>query len=232
MSTNVTCDAVQDTLVTGALGDLDHQHITGCATCKGWIQMTESIGTELSEVPAVAGQRPQWIAELHARSARRRKRVVWGSVALGLATSAALAILLLRPSTQTTPDESEQPSAIPAPVAPDTYTTQPTALRPQNVPPSLLEGVRVAGEKNIVPDDATKTEISRSGIDRIIGSFKLCISPAGAVTHVAQLKSTGFAAYDSKIVDTIRTQWRYKPYMVNNEAIPVCTAVTFIYTQK
>jgi hypothetical protein len=26
--------------------------------------------------------------------------------------------------------------------------------------------------------------------------------------------------------------WRYKPYLVNGKAVPVCTAVTFIYSQK
>ena len=47
---------------------------------------------------------------------------------------------------------------------------------PQNVPPTMLEGSRIAGEKMISPDDVTKTEIQRSGKDRIIGSFKLCLT--------------------------------------------------------
>jgi hypothetical protein len=100
------------------------------------------------------------------------------------------------------------------------------------VPPTLLEGSRIAGEKMITPDDVTKTEISRSGKDRLVGSFKLCLSTAGAVSQVTQLKSTGFPAYDSKILNKMRTEWRYKPYMVNGKAVPVCTAVTFIYSQK
>jgi len=45
------------------------------------------------------------------------------------------------------------------------------------------------------------------------------------------LKSTGFPAYDSKIQTKIRGEWRYKPYNVNGKAVPVCTAVTFIYNQ-
>ena len=58
----------------------------------------------------------------------------------------------------------------------------PPPAPPQNVPPTLLEGSRIAGEKMIVPDDVTKTEIQRSGKDKIIGSFKLCINASGAVT--------------------------------------------------
>jgi len=108
----------------------------------------------------------------------------------------------------------------------------PPPAPPQNVPPTLLEGSRIAGEKQISPDDVTKTEIQRSGKDKIIGSFKLCLTAEGAINNVTMLKSTGFPAYDSKITSKMRGEWRYKPYMVNGKAVPVCTAVTFIYSQK
>jgi len=49
---------------------------------------------------------------------------------------------------------------------------------------------------------------------------------------VTQLKSTGFPGYDTTIKHTIETTWRYAPYLVNGKAIPVCTAVTFIYSQQ
>ena len=45
------------------------------------------------------------------------------------------------------------------------------------------------------------------------------------------LKSTGFSAYDQTIQSTIRGTWRYRPFLVNGKAAPVCTAVTFIYSQ-
>ena len=108
----------------------------------------------------------------------------------------------------------------------------PPPAAPQNVPPTLLEGQRIAGEKMISPDDVTKTEIQRSGKDKIIGSFKLCLTAEGGISNVNMLKSTGFPAYDSKIQGKMRSEWRYKPYMVNGRAVPVCTAVTFIYSQK
>ncbi len=108
----------------------------------------------------------------------------------------------------------------------------PPPAAPQNVPPTLLEGSRVSGEKQIIPDDVTKTEIQRSGKDKLIGSFKLCINANGEVTSVNLLKSTGFAAYDSRITGKMRGEWKYRPYAVNGKAVPVCTAVTFIYSQK
>ncbi len=107
----------------------------------------------------------------------------------------------------------------------------PPPAPPQNVPPTLLEGSRIAGEKMIVPNDVTKTEISRSGKDKIVGSYKLCLTVDGNISTISQLKSTGFGAYDAKIQAEMRN-WRYRPYMVNGRAVPVCTAVTFIYSQK
>jgi len=70
----------------------------------------------------------------------------------------------------------------------------------------------------------------RAGKLQVIGSFKLCVDVVGTVTTVNQLKSTGFAAYDAKIMRQMRT-WQYRPFMFNGKAVPVCTAVTFIYTQ-
>jgi periplasmic protein TonB len=107
----------------------------------------------------------------------------------------------------------------------------PPPAPPQNVPPTLLEGSRIAGDKNIIPNDVTKTEIQRSGKDKIVGSYKLCITVDGGISSITQLKSTGFAAYDNKIQAEMRN-WRYKPYLVNGRAVPVCTAVTFVYSQK
>jgi len=108
----------------------------------------------------------------------------------------------------------------------------PPPAAPTVVPPTMLEGSRIRGDKTIVPDDVTKTEIQRSGKDKVIGSFKLCLSATGDISSVTMLKSTGFSAYDGKISSTMRAEWGYKPYMVNGKAVPVCTAVTFIYSQK
>ncbi len=102
---------------------------------------------------------------------------------------------------------------------------------PQNVPPTLLEGSRIAGDKNIAPDDATKTEIRNSGKDKAIGTWKLCIDRAGAITVIKKLKGTGFYRYD-QIIEAGMGEWKYKPFEVNGAPVPVCTAITFIYSQK
>ena len=71
--------------------------------------------------------------------------------------------------------------------------------------------------------------MQRSGKARIVGSFELCVDAAGSVSHVALLKSSGFAAYDDRIVAGLHT-WRYRPYVVDGTGVPVCTAGTFIYS--
>ncbi|MCW5802274.1 MAG: hypothetical protein KIT31_07795 [Deltaproteobacteria bacterium] len=115
-------------------------------------------------------------------------------------------------------------------VSPPPPPPPPPPSLPQNIPPAALESLRVKGNNQIVPDDVTKIEIARAGKDKVVGSYKLCVTAAGAVSVVTPLKSTGFAAYDAKLVGEMKA-WGYKPYMVNGKAVPVCTAVTFIYSQ-
>jgi hypothetical protein len=97
--------------------------------------------------------------------------------------------------------------------------------------PKLLEGYRIAGEKGIVPDDPTKFEIHQSRIRRVDGTFRLCIDETGAVESVLPMRSTGFRAYDAKLIGGMK-QWRYRPYVIDDMPVGVCTAVTFIYTQS
>jgi protein TonB len=107
----------------------------------------------------------------------------------------------------------------------------PPPRAPMNVAPTMLEGSRIAGDKLIVPDDDTKVDITKSGKDKLVASFKLCVADDGAIAQVSMLKCSGFPAYDQKIMTTIRTTWAYRPYVVNGQPQPVCTAVTFIYAQ-
>jgi hypothetical protein len=103
-----------------------------------------------------------------------------------------------------------------------------SAPAPQNIPPTALESLRIAGTRSIIPEPATTAEIVKAGKPRIIGSFKLCVGTTGFVTSVTTLKSTGYPAYDLKLGREMRT-WKFRPYLVNRQPVPVCTAETFIY---
>jgi TonB family protein len=111
-------------------------------------------------------------------------------------------------------------------------TRAPGAAPPRTVPPTQLEARRIAGDKNIVPDDATRSEIQRAGKERIVTSWKLCIDETGAATEVKVLKPSGFAAYDAKIERAMKA-WKYQPFEAPvGRVVPVCTAVTFIYAER
>ncbi len=100
------------------------------------------------------------------------------------------------------------------------------------VAPTALEAQRVSGDKNIVPDDATKMEIERSGRSRVVVPVKICLDDRGRVKSTTILKSSGFDAYDARLTSEIEDTWRYRPFLVNGIATPVCSAVTFIYVQR
>jgi periplasmic protein TonB len=102
---------------------------------------------------------------------------------------------------------------------------------PQVVAPTTLEQMRIAGERLIVPDDVTKTEISRAGKNKLVTTYKICINVSGDVSQVNMLKSSGFPQYDSKISREMKN-WKYRPFTVDGQAKPVCTSVTFIYQQQ
>lgn len=91
-----------------------------------------------------------------------------------------------------------------------------------------LEKLRVAGTKLVVPDDEDKIHLNRK---RLVGSFRLCLDETGHYERGELLQSTGVPRYDAKIARTMM-QWAYRPYVVDGVAIPVCTAVTFIYSQR
>jgi serine/threonine protein kinase len=125
------------------------------------------------------------------------------------------------------------PPPVAAPPSPSPASPSPAApAAPQIVTPSALDANRIAGEKEIIPDENTQSEIGRAGVEKVAGSFKLCVAADGNVSTVTQLKSTGFPAYDSKIQNTIRGKWRYRPFIVDGKPTAVCTAVRFIYSQK
>lgn len=103
---------------------------------------------------------------------------------------------------------------------------------PAIVPPKDLEKLRLAGAATILPDPVTQTEIMRSGKDRLVTVFKLCITDAGAISQLERKKSSGFPAYDATLERVMRSTWRYAPFLIDGVAKPVCTMITFTTRTK
>jgi serine/threonine protein kinase/outer membrane biosynthesis protein TonB len=123
------------------------------------------------------------------------------------------------------------PTPPPAPVvAPVPEPAAPAA--PQVIAPSALDANRIAGSKNIPPDATTQDAIARAGKTQVQASYKVCVNADGALTTISLLKSTGFPDYDAKIQNAMRSEWRYRPFVINGKPTPVCTALRFLYAQK
>ena len=126
------------------------------------------------------------------------------------------------------PDNAPAVETLPLP-PPPSKSKHPTVVLAQNA--RFTQGSRIYGEKLIVPDEATKSAIHEARVPRILGSFRFCLDDTGKVESVLPMRSTGYADYDRKIIAAIRA-WRYSPYKVDEQAVPVCSAVTFIYSQR
>jgi hypothetical protein len=95
---------------------------------------------------------------------------------------------------------------------------------------TLVEGKRISGTPQIFPNDLDKLRLQKSGNPPIAGVFRLCIDDTGAVESVLPIQLTGLAGYDQKIMSTMH-DWKYAPYQIDGEAVPVCTQITFKYSQ-
>jgi hypothetical protein len=90
---------------------------------------------------------------------------------------------------------------------------------------------RTSGKTFVVPDDHTKAAIHNAGISRIVGTYQFCVNDSGHIGNLAMVRSTGVPPYDALIMREI-SHWEYAPYVDEGKVIPVCTAVTFVYTQS
>ncbi len=107
----------------------------------------------------------------------------------------------------------------------------PAPPKPKVVPQVAVEAQRIAGNKNIHPDEATKMQMQRDGESRIVANVKMCLTATGSIKSVNVLKSSGYSDYDRKIQGTMRT-WKYRPFLINGTPTQVCNSVTYIYQQR
>jgi TonB family protein len=98
------------------------------------------------------------------------------------------------------------------------------------VPAKMIEGYRVAGDPQIQPPDAVRVQMVQEQQRQAAGTIRMCLARDGSVASLRVLQSTGYAAYDDRLTAGMRG-WRYKPYRLaaGGNAVPVCTAVTFVF---
>jgi serine/threonine protein kinase len=178
---------------------------------------------------ATVGPRGAEASSARSRSERAEREAAAAPEAPVPDNAAAPAGEPLRPA----PTPPEPLPAPPAAPAPSPVASPPgRAAAPRVISPAVLEANRIAGDKTIAPDAGTQDAIARAGSDAVVSTYKVCVAADGEVSLVTQLRSSGFAAYDEKIRTTIRATWRYRPFVLDGAATPVCTALRFVYSQS
>jgi len=105
----------------------------------------------------------------------------------------------------------------------------PPKPRIASVLPSVLHGLRISGETQLHPSEATQNSMIRSGKSRASGTVRVCISTDGDVASATMAKPTTYAEYDATILAAVKG-WRYRPYTLDGTPVPACSFVTFNYT--
>ncbi len=138
------------------------------------------------------------------------------------------------PNAQVTSLTACQPGEVCGPGIPNVPKIAPPKLppaRPKIVSANMIAGSRLSGTARILPPERVKVQIANDDKQRVVGAMIMCLNTRGGVSKVRVVKSTGYNAYDQKILRKMR-QWRYRPYKVNGTSVPVCTSITFIYRQS
>lgn len=91
--------------------------------------------------------------------------------------------------------------------------------------------LRTSGNDQIGAPSSVRQQMMRADQNKVIGTVKLCVGTDGRVDSAKVLKSTGYDAYDDKLLDEMRA-WRYRPYQHEGEATRFCTAITLVYIMK
>jgi TonB family protein len=118
-----------------------------------------------------------------------------------------------------------EPAPPPAPVAAPKHVEPPRAIAPD-----VLKGLLVQST-SIEPPDVVRMQMTRDDKKKTAVVVKVCIAETGAVTQSSIAKSSGYPAYDEHAVSSVRG-WRYKPYVVDNKAVPACSAVAVAFSLK
>lgn len=123
------------------------------------------------------------------------------------------------------------PTTEPPPPDPPPAQEPPKPPQQHRVAEKVLEQQRVSGDKLIRPDDGTAQRMAREGVNEVRATLRLCLDERGTPSSISVLRSSGYSSYDDKL-EREMSSWRYRPFMVDGVASPVCTSVIFIYRQR
>jgi outer membrane biosynthesis protein TonB len=88
---------------------------------------------------------------------------------------------------------------------------------------------RTAGTAELPPDADTAKAMLASGRSKVITSWKVCVSPDGAVDEASPIRSSGFVTWDAALAAGIKA-WRFTPLTSDGEPARACTSYTFAWS--
>jgi hypothetical protein len=94
--------------------------------------------------------------------------------------------------------------------------------------PSELEKLRASGEPHPGLPPGTSQIAQRTHVTTIAMVVSLCLSEAGVPTTVELTQPSTYDEANQKILKDVHA-WRFHPYVVGGQALPVCTRMRFVY---
>jgi serine/threonine-protein kinase len=128
------------------------------------------------------------------------------------------------PTPPPAPVEAPKPAVAVQQPAPQPASTE----APRLIAPGVLKSLRVSGGDQIDAPDLVQAQMVRDEHKKTSATVKVCVGTGGEVSSASMLKSSGYPAFDERILNGVRA-FRYKSYTVEGRAVPVCSAVMFIY---
>lgn len=95
-----------------------------------------------------------------------------------------------------------------------------TSGAPKFLPPHIGIAQKLSGDDPPFPASLRKP----GAVYHVL--VKLCVSVTGTVDKVTIMKSTD-SLLDGGVIDTVRRNWRFRPYLANAMPIPFCTIKDF-----
>lgn len=99
----------------------------------------------------------------------------------------------------------------------------PAPHEPKHVPLQKLH--RRSGDPAIPPNDAPPGTAARPPAAALV---KICIAPDGKIDSTKIVKSSGVAAYDEQLQNTIAATWSFEPIEIDGHPATVCTSAVFL----
>lgn len=107
----------------------------------------------------------------------------------------------------------------PATLPPDAALPKPTAV----IDPSVLRDL-ASNDSIPRPTGAMMDAMVQTGATKFDGKYEICIDDSGNLLMVNVLREIGHSPYDELIVESLRG-WRFKPYLVGEEATAGCGTI-------